>query len=160
MSCVFTSISGARPRKQPRRSRQKGSSLIESSFTFLITISLILFIMDVGRFLLTQQYVAERVRLVARLAVVNDWDAPSIQNYLCYGTITAPAGNPAPRGLFGLTPSNVASVWRGTATSPDYRLQITVSGLPVLTFVPMMPNNLSIIPVTATAAAQSLGATN
>ena len=143
-----------------RRRRQKGASMIEGSFVLLITLSLIFFIMDMGRFLLTQQYISERARTAARLAVVNNWDAASIQNYLCYGSTTAPAGSPAPSGLMGLTPSNVSAVWQGASTSPDYRLKITVSGLRVLTWIPMMSNNLYAIPVVATAVTQSRGATN
>ena len=134
--------------------------MIEGSFVLLITISLIVFIMDMGRFLLTQQYISERARTAARLAVVNNWDATAIKNYLCYGSTATPAGNPTPPGLMGLTPSNVAPVWKGAANSPDFRLQITVSGLRIFTWVPMMSNNLSTIPVIATAAAQSRGAVN
>jgi len=149
-----------KPQKRTRRRLQKGASMIEGSFVFLITISLVLFIMDMGRFLLAQQYISERARAAVRLAVVNNWDEASVQNYVCYGTTSAPAGSPAPSGLMGLTPANITAIWKGTATSPDYRLQVTISGLRVFTFVPMMPNNLSTIPVIATAVVQSRGATN
>lgn len=143
----------AKSRNHSGRRRQKGASIIEGSFVLLLTLCLILFILDMGRFLLTQQYISERARTTARLAVLNNWDAPSIENYLCYGSTTAPTGNPAPSGLMGLTPTNVSSAWLGTSTSPDYRLKITVSGLRVLTWIPMMSNNLYAIPVIATAVA-------
>jgi hypothetical protein len=152
--------SGTTSRKGSRRRSQRGASFIEGSFVLLITISLIVFMMDIGRFLLTQQYISEKARTAARLAVVNNWHDTEIQNYFCYGSTTAPAGNPTPPGLMGLTTSNVAPVWKGTAGSPDRRLQITVSGLRIFTWVPMMSNTLSTIPVIATAASQSLGAAN
>ena len=143
----------AKSRNQSGRRRQKGASIIEGSFVLLITLSLIFFILDMGRFLLTQQYISERARTTARLAVLNNWDAVSIQNYLCYGSTMAPAGNPVPSGLMGLTPTNVSSAWLGTSTSPDYRLKITVTGIRVLTWIPLMSNNLYTIPVIATAVA-------
>ena len=143
-----------------RRKLQRGSSIVEGSFIFLITISMILFIMEVGRFLLTQQYISERARTTARLAVVNNWDTTSIKNYLCYGSTATPAGSPTPTGLMGLTASNISPVWSGSAANGDLRLQISVTGLHVFTFVPMMANNLTAIPVIATAASQSRGATN
>ena len=140
-------------RNHSGRRRQKGGSIIESSFVLLLALCLILFILDMGRFLLTQQYISERARTTARLAVLNNWDAASIQNYLCYGFTTAPTGNPAPSGLMGLIPTNVNSAWLGTSTSPDYRLKITVTGIRVLTWIPLMSNNLYTIPVIATAVA-------
>lgn len=147
------------PRVSRRRS-QRGSVMIEGAFVFLITVSLILFTIDLGRFLLTQQYIAERARTAARLAVVNNWNTAAIQNYLCYGSITAPAGSPTPSGLMGLTASNITAVWSGTAAAGDLRLKVSVAGVRVLTFIPMMSNSLTTIPIVATAASQSRGATN
>ena len=144
-----------------RHKGQKGSSLIEGAFVFLTLLSMILFIMEMGRFLLTQQYIAERARATARMAVVNNWDTTQMKNYLCYGSTTAPNNSSSTTaGMLGISPSKVTPTFLGASTDPDYRLQVTVSGIPVLTFVPMMGNSFHAPPIVATVVAQSFGATN
>ena len=128
----------------------------------LTVVSMILFVFDMGRMLLTQQFIAERTRVTARMAAVNNWNATSVANYLCYNTTSAPAlvdGVSEP-GFLGLVPSKVSYTTLGTAGTPDYRLKVTVSGISVLTWIPYMSNSFTAAPVTATAVAQSLGATN
>jgi Flp pilus assembly protein TadG len=144
------------------RESEQGSTIVESALVLLTVVSMILFVFDMGRMLLTQQFIAERTRVTARMAAVNNWDASAAANYLCYNSTTAPAlvGGVSQPGFLGLVPSKVSYTTLGTAGSPDYRLKVTVSGVAVLTWIPYMSNNFTAAPVTATAAAQSLGATD
>ena len=128
----------------------------------LTLISMIFFVFDMGRMLMTQQFIAERARVTARMAAVNSWDSGSVANYLCYNSTTAPAkvnGASAP-GYLGLVPSNVSYSILGTSGTADYRLKVTVHGVQMLTWIPQMAGTFTAPTVTATAPAQSLGATN
>jgi Flp pilus assembly protein TadG len=140
---------------------QKGAAIVETALVLITMVSMIFFVLDMGRMLLTQQFIAERARVTARMAAVNNWSATAVANYLCYNTTTSPApvnGAP-PGGYLGLVPSKVAYSTVGTSGTADYRLKVTVSGVRVLTWIPFMPNNFTAAPVTATAPAQSLGGT-
>jgi hypothetical protein len=123
---------------------------------------MIFFVFDMGRMLMTQQFIAERARVAVRMAAVNSWDSTSVANYLCYNTTTAPAnvnGASAP-GYLGLVPSNVSYATLGTSGAADYRLKVTVSGVHMLTWIPHMAGTFTAPTITASAPGQSLGATN
>jgi Flp pilus assembly protein TadG len=137
---------------------QKGSSMLETALVLLTLLAMIIFIMDMGRILLVQQFLSERVRATARRAVVNNWDATATKNYLVYNTTTAPAGGGP--GYLGLLTSQVSYQTLGTSGNPDYRVQVKVSGVPALTWIPYIPGSYTLAPTTATMPAQSLGATN
>ena len=64
--------------------------MVESALILLTLVSMILFILDMGRILMMQQYLTERARATVRKAVVNNWDAAATKNYLVYGSTTAP----------------------------------------------------------------------
>src|SRR5216684_8195389 len=94
--------------KQVRTKRQRGSALVETALIFTTAISMILFIVDMGRILLWQQFIAERARVGARNAVINNWDSTAVKNYVVYGNTTAPdSQNGTPAGYLGLLPSHV-----------------------------------------------------
>ena len=134
------------------------SALVLSTFMFMI-----LFIMESGRFLMVQQFVIERAREVARLAVVNSWSPDSVANYFAYGSTTAPSSQGTqgtPPGFMGLLPSEVSYSLQGTAGTPTYRAKLVVSGIPAIVFIPLMAGTYSIPPVTVVVPAQSMGATN
>ena len=80
---------------QARKKGQRGAALVETALVFTATVSMILFIVDMGRILLTQQFISERARVGVRNAVVNNWNATSVQNYVVYGTTSAPDGGGA-----------------------------------------------------------------
>jgi hypothetical protein len=107
-----------------------------------------------------QQFITDRARTTVRAAVVNNWTAADVQNYLCYNSTSAPSGSQPAAGFMGLLPSQVTYNTLGTAGTPDYRLQVVVSGVPMLTWIPFMAGNYTAAPITATMPAQSLGATN
>ena len=141
-----------------RGKNQRGSSLVESALVMLTLLGMIIFILDMGRILLVQQYITERARATVRNAVVNNWDATSTKNYLVYNSTTAPNGGGA--GLLGLLTTQVTYQTLGTAGRPDYRLQVKVSGVPALVFTPFIAGSYSLAPITATMPAQSLGSVN
>jgi hypothetical protein len=119
---------------------------------------MILFIMDMGRILLIQQFITERARAAVRGAVVNNWDATATQNYLVYNSTTAPNGGGA--GFLGLQTSNVTYQKLGTSGTPDYMIQVKVSGIQAITWIPYISKAYTLAPITFALPVQSLGATN
>ena len=132
--------------------------MVESALVLLALIGMIVFIMDMGRILLMQQYITERARTTVRNAIVNSWNATQTKNYLVYNSITAPGGGGA--GFMGLQTSQVSYQTLGTVGAADYRLQVKVSGVPALVFTPYMSGTYTLAPIVATLPAQSLGSTN
>jgi Flp pilus assembly protein TadG len=49
--------------KARRNKKQKGSSMLETALVLLTLLAMIIFIMDMGRILLMQQFLSERVPL-------------------------------------------------------------------------------------------------
>lgn len=133
--------------------------MVEGALVVVTIISMIVFIMDMGRLLLTQQFITERARQTIRAAVVNNWDSTSVANYLCYASTSAPGPTTTP-GYMGLLPSQVSYQALGTSGTPDYRLQVVVSGVPMLTWIPYMAHTYTAPPITVTMPAQSMGATS
>ena len=113
---------------------------------------------SLGRILLIQQFITERARATVRSAVVNNWTSTATQNYLVYNSTTAPSGGGA--GFLGLQTSNVTYQTLGTSGNPDYMIQVKVSGVPAVTWIPYISGTYTLAPITATMPAQSLGATN
>src|SRR5579863_5066761 len=137
-----------------RRKNQKGANILESALVLLTVLGMFLFIMDMGRILLIQQFITERTRATVRSAVVNNWTATATQNYLVYNSTTAPNGGGA--GFLGLQTSNVSYQTLGTAGTPDYMLQVKVSGVPAVTWIPYISKTYTLAPITASMPAQSL----
>jgi len=142
------------------RRRQKGAAMLETALVLMTVVGMIIFVLDMGRMLLTQQFITERARVTIRAAVVNNWTADATANFLCYNSTTAPGGDNTTPGYLGLKPSYVSYQTLGTSTAPDYRLQLTVSGVPMLTWIPFISGSYSAAPITVTMPAQSLGATS
>jgi hypothetical protein len=132
--------------------------MVEVALVMVTVFAMIIFVTDMGRILLLQQYIGERARATVRSAVVNNWDATATKNYFVYNSTTAPTGNPP--GYLGLLTSQVSSQALGTSGASDYRLQVTVTGVPVFTWIPYIAGRYTLAPVVATMPAQSLGATN
>ena len=140
--------------------RQKGAALVESTLVLLTIIGMIVFVMDMGRILLVQQFIVERAQATVRSAAVNNWTSAQVANFFCYDNATAPNGDSTTPGYLGLLPSQVTFNTLGTSTASDYRLQVVVSGVPLWTWVPFMSGRYTAPTVTATYPAQSLGATS
>ncbi len=131
--------------------------IVETALLFLTVLGMLIFIMDMGRILLMQEFITERARQTARAAAVNNWTTAQVQNYLVYGSATAPAGGGP--GLLGLLTSQVAYSRLGTSGTSTYRLQVKVTGVPAFVFIPHIAGTYTLPPITVTAPAQSLGAT-
>ncbi|MBI5086225.1 MAG: pilus assembly protein [Acidobacteria bacterium] len=143
-----------------RRSGQSGQGMVESALVLLSLLAMILFILDMGRILLLGQYVTERARETARTAVVNDWTESQVQNYLVYKKLHAPDENSLKPGFMGLLPSQVTYSKLGTLKTGDYRIQIQVTGIQAVMFIPFIAGKYKFPTVTVTYPAQSMGATN
>jgi Flp pilus assembly protein TadG len=143
---------------QARKKSQRGAALVETALVFTAALAMILFIVDMGRILLTQQYISERAQAAVRSAVVNNWDSTSVQNYVVYGSTTAPDGGGA--GLMGLTTSEVTFNTIADSGIGDGRYQVIVQGVPMFTWIPYMAGKYNAPTVTATAPVQSQGSTN
>ena len=139
---------------------RKGAAMIEGALVTLSLISMVIFIIDMGRFLLIQQYLTERTRATARAAVVHAWDQASVQKYLAYNSTTAPAGGTSTPGFLGILPSQVTYNTLGVSGTPSYRVQVKVSGVKASLFIPYIKHNYTLPTVKAEFPAQSMGATN
>jgi Flp pilus assembly protein TadG len=137
---------------------QKGGAMVESALVLLTLMGMILFVLDMGRILLMQQYITERARTTVRNAVVNSWIDTDTKNFRVYNSPTAPTGGGP--GLLGLKRSQVTYQVLGTQGAADYRLQVKVSGVPAVTFIPFIAGSYMLAPVVVTMPAQSLGASN
>lgn len=145
---------------QARRKRQRGAALVETALVFTAAVSMIVFIVDMGRILLTQQFISERARVGVRNAVVNNWDATAVANYVAYGTTTTPGGGTGTPGYMGLTATEVTLTTYADSGIGDARYQVTVSGVPLFTWIPYMAGKYTAPTIIATAPVQSVGATN
>ena len=137
----------------------RGQSLIEATFVILTLMALIVFIVDMGRIMLMDQYLVERARVAARMAAVNNWDQTAVANYVAYNSTTAP-GQTSSAGLLGVLPSQVSYSTIGTAGDPSYCVKVTISGLQAFAFTPYMAGRFTLPSITVSLPAQSLGATN
>ncbi len=132
--------------------------MLETALILMTLLGMILFIMDMGRVLLSEQFITERAREGARYAVVNSWNSTAVANYVVYGSTTAPQGGGA--GLLGLTTSEVTFTTIAGTGIGDARDQVTVSGVTFPIFIPFISGNYTVPTITVTAPAESGGATN
>ena len=139
-----------------KRNREKGAAMLESALIFLTMMSMIIFIIDMGRILLVQQFITERARTTVRSAVVNNWTSDETKNYLVYNSTSGGTGS----GYFGLTTSEVSYQTLGSTANGDSRLQVKVSNVPALTWVPFISGSYTLPSITVTAPVQSQGSTN
>jgi uncharacterized membrane protein len=126
--------------------------MLETALVFLVVISMLLFIIDVGRLLFLQQYFEERARFAARWAAVNTTDSTQVTNMTCYNSTTGSGV-----GFFGLAPSNV-SVTTIDVNGQQF-IKVTISGIQAVRFIPYIAGSFTMPVVSATELAQSLGAT-
>ena len=139
-------------------SSRKGQALVESALVLLTYLSMLIFILDMGRFLAAQQYLTERARSGARYAATNTWDSAAIANYICYNDPTPREGSPA--GLFGLAPSMIAATHAGTAGTWDYRVVVTIQNYPMFLLTPFIAGKYAAPPITVTTPVGAAGAVN
>ncbi len=148
----------ARAGPNQRKTKQCGAAMLETALILLTLLSMILFIMDMGRVLLSEQFITERAREGARYAVVNNWDSTAVANFVVYGNSTAPPDGGA--GLLGLTIAQVTFTMIADSGIGDARDQVTISGVKFPIFVPFISGDYTVPTITVTAPAESGGATN
>jgi Flp pilus assembly protein TadG len=141
-----------------KKKKQRGAAMLETALVLITVLGMILGIMDMGRLLLIEQFITERTREGARNAVVNNWDQTAVQNYVVYGSTTAPSGGGP--GFLGLTTSNVAFTSVPDSGIGDARYQVAVSGVKFPVFIPYIAGNYTAPTITVTSPVQSQGATN
>lgn len=135
-----------------RRRGQRGQTILETSLVFIAVISMLLFIVDMGRLLFLQQYFTERTRAGARWAAVN---APSgvtaaeVKAYVCFNDSAATGTT----GVFGLNTTNVTYTPTPSTGTPQY-VQVQISGFQTLRLIPFISGNYTSAPVTAVAVVQ------
>lgn len=152
--------------KVGRRKRQRGAALVETALVLTTLLGMIVFIVDMGRILLIQQFIGERARIGVRSAVVNNWSASQVANYVVYGSADSAQNNGNNQsdsqqpGFLGLLPSQVTFTSFPDSGIGDARYQVTVQGVPLFTWIPFISGQYNSPTVTATMPVQSLGATN
>ncbi len=133
--------------------------MLETALVIVTFLCMILFILDMGRILLFDQFFGERVRVAARSAAVRSYDVAAIKNYLCYNSLTAPGGDANSFGFFGLTPAMVSVQRLGTVGKWDDRIRVTIQDYPVVAVTPWLSGSFKLKPVSATIPVASLGST-
>jgi hypothetical protein len=133
--------------------------MVETALVLTTVVCMILFILDMGRILLFDQFFGERVRVAARSAAVRTYDAAAIKNYLCYNSLTAPGGDTNSPGYFGLRPALVNVQRLGTPGRWDDRIRVTIQDYPAVTVIPGFSGSFKLKPVSATIPVASLGST-
>ena len=132
--------------------------MLETALVVSTLLGMVLFILDMGRMLLWQQFFMERARQGARSAVVNNWDQTALRNFVCYNSTTAPDGNPP--GFLGLLPSQVTLTKQGDSGANDARYKVGIQGVTLFLWIPGIAGRYTMPPVIATMPVESAGATN
>jgi len=122
--------------------------------------AMVLFIVDMGRIMLAEQYLVERARTAARSAAVNNWTQADVANYVAYNSTSAPGGGTSTPGMMGVLPSNVTYSKLGTAGDPGYCVKVSIAGVTAFMVVPYMAGRYTLPTITVSLPAQSLGAIN
>ncbi len=172
-----------KPVSSQRKKKQKGQALIEGALVgFAFTLAII-FVLEIGRYMLFIGYFTERARAGARYAAVVNYNADTIRNYIAYNSATMPtsvtntetsnsgtgsnssgSGSSGsgttiiPTGLFGLKPEMI-SVARYDEGKETDRLTVSISNYPLSLFVPLLPAQWTLRPFKVTIPAESMGAT-
>ena len=136
-----------------RRKRQKGQALIETSLVLIALLLMIVGIMDFGQFLFFHEALTDRVRVGARYAAVNPYDATAIKNMVVYNSDTAPNG--ATSGLFGLQTSQVTVTPTPTSGAPTY-VEVKISGFPIQLLSPYLTKSYTHHPIIATRKTENI----
>jgi Flp pilus assembly protein TadG len=135
--------------------------LIESVFVLFTLLAMVLFIVEMSRIMLAEQYLAERARAAARMAAVHAWSPSEVANYVAYNSTSAPGGGTSTPGLMGVLPSNVAySVPTGPDGDPSNYVKVTIRDVRAFTVIPYMAGTYTLPTITVSLPAQSLGKTD
>ncbi|HEV2202387.1 MAG TPA: TadE/TadG family type IV pilus assembly protein [Bryobacteraceae bacterium] len=134
-----------------KRRGVRGSAIVETALVFIVFLTLLIGIVDVGQMLFEHVSLVERMREGLRYGVIT-YDATAIQNMVLYGTASPP---PGATPSFNLTASMV-NVARMDANTAEDRIVITLSNYPVQWFSPYIATSTTGKPIVE-AQAMELG---
>lgn len=141
-----------------RKTQRGGGTLLEGALVLLTLLTMIIFVVEMGRMLVFQQMFTERAREGARSAIVSNYNSTTVQNFVLYNSATAPGGSTT--GFFGLTASEVTVTRLGTAGTWNDRVQVTISNYPMFDFVPLLSHSYTVPPITVTIPVGNLGSSS
>jgi hypothetical protein len=131
----------------PKR-RQSGQALLESTFTLVTTLLLVLGTLDLGQVMIQLHFFGERARETARWAATHDVGPDGIIEIQRWAT----GGE-----MFGLSRKDVTVTVLGIQGTSDYRVQVAITKL-VHFFSPFLWGNSTALATAATAPIESAGA--
>ncbi len=134
-----------------RRQNQRGNVLIESALVLGLFVFVLVGIMDFAQILHVHQSLVERVRSVARTAVVQNLTVEEIRDRIVYGQsmdIRTEAGL-MPAGFMGLRREHV-TVEILDRTYNEQRLVVDVNGVPIIILSPLMAGQGKNLPLRIT----------
>ena len=132
-----------------RKTSSRGSTLVEGAFVLIVFCVLFIGIVDLAQLMFVHQFLTERVRGASRYAVVNDFDAASIQNMVLYGQVD----DPGTGGVFGVTRSMVQATRLDAGTSEE-RVIVRVADYPIQFYTPVAAGMARGLPIAATARSE------
>ena len=136
-------------RQTRRRSRQKGSNLVEGALILLTFLLLLIGIVDFGQVLYFHQVLVERARTGARFGAVNPTNTAGIHNMVVYNTPTA-SGSAV---VGGLTTAMV-NVQNTGNNSNEARVVVTISGYNIQFLSPYIAQSFTNRPIVVAATAE------
>lgn len=134
-----------------RRQNQRGNALIESALVLGLFVFVLVGIVDFAQILHVHQSLVERVRSVARTAVVQNLSVEEIRDRIVYGQsmdIRTEAGL-MPAGFMGLRREHV-TVEILDRTYNEQRLVVDVNGVPIIILSPLMAGQGKNLPLRIT----------
>ncbi len=113
--------------------------MVEGALIFVLGVSLLIGLLDIGQILFIHQTVVDRTNTAARWASVSPFDATQIKNMILYGTPSA--GTPGSE-LFNMSASNISVAHDTSDGAYADRISIVVSGYSYLFFSGMFVNTM------------------
>jgi Flp pilus assembly protein TadG len=114
------------------RRAQRGSTILELSFVFIVFFAMLIAAFDFGQFLYIHQALVERARSAARSGVAGQYTDSQIQNLVVYGN-TGGTGS----AYFNLTTSMVTVTTSNTGTD-DARTEVKLTNYPYVMLSPYL----------------------
>jgi hypothetical protein len=109
-----------------RTNPERGQSIVETTFIFLVCFAVLVGILDVGQSLFLHETLVERARNAARWATVNPMAEAAVRNIVLFGQAAAPSGETP---FWGLKPEDIQISYPGCSPrTSDCRVVVAISG--------------------------------
>ena len=135
-----------------RRSRQRGSNLVEGALILLTFLLLLIGIVDFGQVLYFHQVLVERARTAARYGAINPTNTDGIKNMAVYNSATV-SGSPS-AVVGGLTTAMV-NVQNTGNNSPEARVVVTISGYNIKFLSPYIAQSFTNRPIVVATTSET-----